>query len=62
MFRVIAIIGFVLTNKLPQTNENNFIYVAIEQFKTKEAKEILEEINTLIKQDKIKNKLTSSFH
>lgn len=43
------IIGFTFINELPKANEKNFIYVAIEQFKTKEAKELLNEINTLIK-------------
>ena len=42
------IIGFTFTNTLPQTNENNFIYVSREQFETKEAKEILQDINNLI--------------
>lgn len=43
------IIGFTFTNTLPKPNENNFIYVSREQFQTKESKELLEEINTLIK-------------
>ena len=42
------IIGFTFTNDLPKADGDKFIYVALEQFQTKEAKEILEEIDTLI--------------
>ena len=42
------ILGFTFTNELPKVIEKDFIYVSVEQFKTKEAKEILEEINILI--------------
>lgn len=42
------IIGFTFTNTLPKANEKNFIYVSREQFQTKEANEILQDINNLI--------------